>query len=133
MTLRQREYFETCPLFAELRENGMLEAMVTNAAHVSEDMATHMPSFFHGSVTYFKPDQAPAGVSGDNLRYWEKMMEFEAGNYENYCNRDKLRIIHTPHEHDLMMDGPSLDVIVPVLLETVRNAVPMDGSVHNRA
>ena len=128
-----REYFETCPLFAELRENGMLEAMVTNAAHVSEDMATHTPSLYHGNVTYFKPDQVPAGVSGDNLRYWEKMMEFEADNYENYCSRDKLRIIHTPHEHDLMMDGPSLDVIVPVLLETVRNAVPKDGEVHTGA
>ena len=118
-----REYFETCPLFAELRENGMLEAMVTNAAHVAEDMANHMPSFFHGDVTYFKPEQVPAGVTGDNLRYWEKMMEFEAGNYENYCSKEKLRIIRTPHEHDLMMDDPSLDIIAPVILETVRNAV----------
>ncbi len=116
-----REYFETCPLFAELRENGMLEAMVTNAAHVAEDMANHMPSFYHGEVTYFKPEQIPAGVVGDNLRYWEKMMEFEAGNYENYCSREKLRIVRTPHEHDLMMDGPSLDIIVPVILETVQN------------
>ena len=41
------------------------------------------------------------------------MMEFEAGNYENYCDKSKLHIIHTPHEHDLMMDDPSLDIIVP--------------------
>ena len=107
------EYFETCPLFAELRESGMLEAMINNAAHVSEDLMNHTPSVFHGNVTYFKPDQVPAGVTGDNLKYWNNMMQFEAGNFENYCDRDKLKIIHTPHEHDLMMDDPSLDIIVP--------------------
>ena len=46
----------------------------------------------------------------------EKMMEFEAGNYENYCNKQKLHIVHTPHEHDLMMDDASLEIIVPELL-----------------
>lgn len=106
-------YFETCPLFAELREAGMLEAMIKNAINVAEDMTHHSPSFFDGNVTYFKPDQIPAGVTGDNRKYWEKMMEFEAGNYENYCDKAKLHIIHTPHEHDLMMDDESLDIIVP--------------------
>lgn len=107
------EYFETCPLFAELREAGMLEAMIKNSQNVAEDLTRHNPSFFDSNVTYFKPDQIPAGVTGDNRLYWEKMMEFEAGNYENYCDKSKLHIIHTPHEHDLMMDDPSLDIIVP--------------------
>ncbi len=111
-----RTYFETSPLFAELRESGMLEAMVSNAAHVTEDLANHAPSFFHGGVTYFKPDQIPGGATGDNRKYWEKMMEFDAGNYERYCDAEKLKIIHTPHEHDLMMDGPSLDVIAPEIM-----------------
>ncbi len=115
-----RNYFETSPLFAELRRSGMLEAMVTNAAHVAEDLKNHRPSVFHGSVTYFKPDTIPAGVTGDNRRYWEKMMEFEAGNFEHYCCRDKLRIIHTPHEHDLMMDDPSLDIIAPEIVNSSR-------------
>jgi hypothetical protein len=70
-------------------------------------------------VTYFKPDQIPAGVAGDNRKYWEKMMEFEAGNYENYCDKSKLHIIHTPHEHDLMMDDPSLDIIVPEIYKII--------------
>ena len=109
------DYFQTCPLFAELREAGMLEAMVRNAANVAEDLTHHSPSFFDGDVTYFKPDQIPAGVTGDNRRYWEKMMEFEAGNYENYCDKSRLHIVHTPHEHDLMMDDASLDIIVPEL------------------
>lgn len=107
------EYFETCPLFAELRESRMLEAMIRNAAHVADDLMHHVPSLYHGSVTYFKPDEIPAGVTGDNFRYWSSMMQYEAGNYENYCERDKMKIIHTPHEHDLMMDDPSLDIIVP--------------------
>ena len=115
-----RNYFETSPLFAELRQSGMLEAVITNAAHVAEDLKNHRPSVFHGSVTYFKPDTIPAGVTGDNRRYWEKMMEFEAGNFEHYCCRDKLRIIHTPHEHDLMMDDPSLDIIVPEIINSCR-------------
>lgn len=106
-------YFETCPLFAELREAGMLEAMIRNAANVAEDLTHHSPSFFDGNVTYFKPDQIPAGTTGDNRKYWEKMMEFEAGNYENYCDKEKLHIVHTPHEHDLMMDDASLDIIIP--------------------
>ena len=108
-------YFETCPLFAELREAGMLEAMVRNAANVADDLMHHSPQFFDGSVTYFKPDQIPAGVTGDNRKYWTKMMEFEAGNYEHYCEKQKLHIVHTPHEHDLMMDDASLDIIVPEL------------------
>ncbi|MBR0278477.1 MAG: AMP-binding protein [Synergistaceae bacterium] len=108
-----REYFETSPLFADLRESGMLEAMIINSEHVYYDMANHVPSFFNGPVTYFKPDMVPAESSGNARKYWEKMMEFPAGNYRQFCNRDLFRIIHTPHEHDLMMDDPSLDIIVP--------------------
>ena len=61
----------------------------------------------------------PSGLSGEKKLFWKKMMEFEAGNFENYCNRSKLRIIHTPHEHDLMMDDRSLDIIVPELMKAV--------------
>ena len=45
-----------------------------------------------------------------------------------YRCRDKLRIILTPHEHDRMMDEPSLDIIVPAILETVaeRSSVQND-------
>ena len=117
-----REYFETSPLFADLRERGMLDAVVNNAAHVSEDMMSHIPSHFHGNVTYFKPMRIPAGVEGDNRRYWERMMEFSAGNYEKYCDAGRLKIVKTPHEHDLMMDDASLDVIVPVLLKDIEDA-----------
>lgn len=111
-----RSYFETSPLFADLREAGMLEDVVKNAAHTAEDMVNHVPSVFHGNVLYFKPDQLPAGIPEASRRYWKKMMGFEAGNYERYCDPDKLRVVHTPHEHDLMMDDPSLDVIVPEML-----------------
>ena len=114
-----REYFETCPLFTGLRESGMLDAMVTNAAHVSEDLMRHVPSCYHGAVTYFKPEQIPAGASESSRIYWETMMEFSAGNYERYCLPEKLRIIPTPHEHDLMMDDPSLDIIVPEILNSL--------------
>ena len=114
-----REYFETCPLFAGLRESGMLDAMVTNAAHVSEDMMNHIPSQYHGDVTYFKPMQIPAAASESSRMYWETMMEFAAGNYEHYCLPEKLRIIPTPHEHDLMMDDPSLDIIAPEILKDI--------------
>ena len=113
------KYFETCPLFAELRESGMLEAMIQNAVHVSEDLYNHIPSFYNGSVTYFKPDSIPSGATGDNFKYWNSMMKFEAGNYENYCEKGKMHIIHTPHEHDLMMDDASLDIIVPALLKSI--------------
>lgn len=113
------EYFETCPLFTELRESGMLEAMIKNAEHVSEDLYNHIPSMYHDGVTYFKPGQIPAGVTGDNFKYWKSMMEFKAGNYENYCDTDKMKIIHTPHEHDLMMDDPSLDIIVPEFFKDI--------------
>ena len=108
-----REYFETSPLFADLREAGMLEAMIINSEHVYHDMSSHMPSFFSGAVTYFKPDVVPAESSGNARKYWQRMMEFSAGNYERFCNKELFRIIHTPHEHDLMMDDPSLDIIVP--------------------
>ncbi len=117
-----RAYFETCPLFAELREGGMLEAMVDNAAHVSEDLRSHTPRHFHGRTLYFRPDVVPAAAKGADYQYWATFMEFEAGNYENYCDRDKLTIVHTPHEHDLMMDDESLDIIVPALLSAVESS-----------
>ena len=118
-----REYFETCPLFAGLRESGMLDAMITNAAHVSEDLMHHIPSHYRGNVTYFKPMQIPAAASESSRMYWSTMMEFAAGNYERYCQPEKLRIVSTPHEHDLMMDDPSLDIIVPEIL----NSLHMDA------
>ncbi|MBR3017289.1 MAG: AMP-binding protein [Clostridia bacterium] len=118
-----REYFETSPLFADLRESGMLDAMVANAAHTTEDMVNHTPSFYHGDILYFKPDRIPSGISEESRRYWEKMMEFEAGNYEHYCARDRLRIVHTPHEHDLMMDEASLDIIVPELMKAMESHI----------
>ena len=70
-------------------------------------------------VTYFKPDQVPAGVTGDNLKYWNDMMKYEAGNFENYCEKEKMRVIHTPHEHDLMMDDDSLAIIVPEFFRSI--------------
>ena len=114
-----REYFETSPLFEDLREGGMLEAVVNNFVHVSQDMTAHIPSHFNGNVTYFKPDEVPANQTEKSLAYWKKMMEFEAGGFENFCNKDKLKIVHTPHEHDLMMDDPSLDIIVPEIYRAV--------------
>jgi len=114
-----REYFETSPLFSDLREAGMLETMIINSEHVYHDMAAHVPSFFSGPVTYFKPDVIPAESSGDARKYWEKMMEFPAGNYRQFCNGDLFRIVHTPHEHDLMMDDASLDIIVPEIFRAL--------------
>ncbi|MBR5407233.1 MAG: hypothetical protein IK111_06245, partial [Lachnospiraceae bacterium] len=114
-----RSYFETSPLFSELRESGMLEKMIVNAEHVREDILDHIPSVFHGNTLYFKPDTIPMSVSSVSKRYWEKMMEYEAGNYEHFCLKEKLKIVHTPQEHDLMMDDPSLDIIVPELMKTV--------------
>jgi len=115
-----REYFETCPLFEELRGQGLLEAMVNNSAQVCYDLLHHIPSVFHGPVTYFKPLQTPMAATGSALDYWKKMMEYDAGNYENFCDRDLLRIINTPHEHDLMMDDESLAITVPVILNIVK-------------
>lgn len=104
---------------APVREAGMLEAMIINSEHVYHDMANHMPSFFNGPVTYFKPDVVPAESSGNARKYWERMMEFPAGNYRQFCNSELFRIIHTPHEHDLMMDDVSLDIIVPEIYRTL--------------
>ena len=114
-----RGYFETCPLFKELRENGMLEAMITNAEHVTQDLNAHVPKMYHGAVTYFKPEQTPAAATGEVLRYWQEMMKKQAGNYENFCDRDKLEVVMTPREHDEMMEADSLDVIVPKLYEVL--------------
>lgn len=117
-----RDYFETCPLFEELRQNGMLDALIGNCTHVSYDLQHFKPSFYHGDVTYFKPDEIPAGATGLSYKYWKDMMGYAAGNYENYCSRDRLRIIHTPHEHDLMMDDPSLDIIVPEIYKALEKS-----------
>jgi len=116
-----REYFETCPLFEDLRGQGLLEAMINNCAQVCYDLLHHRPSVFHGSVTYFKPLRTPMAATGKVLEYWKKMMEFDAGNYENFCDRNLLHIINTPHEHDLMMDDESLAVTVPAINRILSN------------
>ena len=110
-----RKYFEECPLFQDLREQGLLDDMVRNSVQVSYDLLHHTPSFFHGSVTYFKPQQVPVDATGMDLEYWKEMMRYDAGNYENYCDRTQLQIIDLPHEHDLMMDDTCLQISVPVL------------------
>ena len=97
----------------------MLEAVISNAAHVSEDMSRHMPSLVRCDVTYFKPEQLPAGTSEKNRQYWETMMGFSAGNYERYCLQDRMRIVRTPDEHDLMMENTSLNIIVPEILRVI--------------
>ncbi len=118
-----RTYFETSPLFADLREAGMLEAMVQNATHSSEDMMNHAPSLFHGNVLYFKPDRLPADASEGGRRYWTEMMDLAAGNYERYCRQDRLRIVHTPDEHDRMMEDSSLDIIVPEMMKAIEEDI----------
>ena len=117
--MANRSYFETSPLFKELRENGMLEAVVSNAAHVTEDLNTHVPRMYHGDVTYFKPEHTPAAANGEVLKYWQEMMKKQAGNYENYCEKDKLEVIVTPREHDEMMEEDALDIIVPKIYEVL--------------
>ncbi len=114
-----RSYFETSPLFKELRENGMLDAVVENAARVAADLNTHVPKMYHGSVIYFKPEHTPAAAEGEVLRYWQEMMKKQAGNYENYCDKDKLTVVLTPREHDEMMAADALDIIVPKLYEVL--------------
>ena len=115
-----RRYFETCPLFKELREKGMLEAVIENSERVVSDLNTHIPKRFDGHVTYFKPSSCPEQASGDVLEYWNEMMKLKAGNYEKYCNPEKLEVIVVPGEHDTMMNKESLDIIVPKLKELLQ-------------
>lgn len=81
------------------------------------------------AILLLKVNKDAGGATADNGRYWRKKMEFEAGNFEHHCYRDKICIILTPLEHDLMMDDPLLDIIVPAILETVseRSSVQNDG------
>ena len=109
-----REYFETCSVFNEMRNRGMLEALITNSQQVGHDMTTHIPSHYEGPCLYFKPQVLPEVIPERARRYWVKIMtEFRAGGFEDYCSRDQLSVIYTPSEHDLMMDSKSLDIIVP--------------------
>jgi len=114
-----RKYFEESPLFEDLRGQGLLDAMVRNSSQVNYDLMHHVPSRFDGPVTYFKPMQIPLAATGKAKDYWKEMMKFDAGNYENYCNREKMQIILTPHEHDLMMDDETLAITVPVIKEII--------------
>ena len=87
-----RNYFETSPLFEDLREKGMLEAVIKNYLHFSQDVVNHRTTFFHGNVTYFKPEELPLNQSEKSLAYWKKMMQFDAGGFENFCDTDRLKI-----------------------------------------
>ena len=113
----RREYFETSPLFADLRNQGLLESVVANSRRVARNLAMHEPGIFEGPVTYFKPQVTPAGLNGESLRYWQEMMKCKAGGYELFCKN--ITVIPTPHEHDLMMDAESLEITVPEILKCI--------------
>ncbi|MDO4478233.1 MAG: AMP-binding protein [Lachnospiraceae bacterium] len=113
----KREYFETSPLFEDMRVKGMLETLISNYTHLAMDVVDYTPSHYHGRVLYFKPKVVPEGASGAALAYQEAILAKKAGGYENFIDADKLTIVMTPHEHDLMMDSESLDIIVPKLTE----------------
>lgn len=114
-----RRYFETCPLFKDLREAGMIEVVIENSRQVVEDLNNHKPKDFHGRVTYFKPTETPAAASGEVLKYWTEMMHHRAGNYEKHVDEDKLEIVTVPGEHDTMMNDDALDIIVPKIYEVL--------------
>lgn len=110
-----REYFMNSPLFEDIRQQGMLEAMILNSQHVFLDLKNHKPSLYKGNVLYFKPNTIPAGLNSRTKIYWEEVNKSKAGNFENYCLKDKLQIYITPDEHDNMMNKSTLDIIVPLL------------------
>lgn len=117
-----RDYFENCPLFEDMRTRGMLETLIANYSHVAEDVINYEPTRYHGRVLYFKPSVIPEGSEGAALAYQEAIAATKAGGYENYIDPGKLKIVRTPHEHDLMMDDVSLDIIVPSILAELNGA-----------
>ncbi len=112
-----REYFLTSPLFADIRAQGMLEDLIRNASHVYLDLKSHIPSLYEGKVLYFKPDVIPSGILNKSKAYWRGVLKLKAGNFEHYCVKDKLRVILTPDEHDLMMKDSTLDIAIPAIEE----------------
>lgn len=97
-----------------------LDTLVDNSRHVGYDMMTHAPSHYDGPCLYFKPKELPAAATGGAREYWDLMKnEYAAGGYENYCSKELLTVLETPHEHDLMMDNDSLDIIVPSIYQAI--------------
>jgi len=112
-----RDYFETSPAFSHLIAAGMLDAMIDNAAHVSEDILSHTPDVYTGDTTYFKAVEIPAGAKGESYKYWHDMMAYEAGNFEKYVAKGHLKVIPVPCEHDsIMAEDPALEIIAPEIL-----------------
>lgn len=112
-----RSYFETCHLFKEMRERGMLLNLIRNFEHVSYDIIHYEPSHYDGHIVYFKPAVIPAGCN-DATEYYNRTMlsEFRAGNLENYVKHpEDIEVIMLPHEHDLMMDDDCLTISVPII------------------
>ena len=118
--MTDRTYFEECPLFEDMRVKGMLEKLIDNYKHVTTDVIEYIPSFYNGKVIYFKPKVIPSGIKDAQLLYNNEMLKFKAGGYEDFIKKENLEVIYTPHEHDLMMDDESLDIIVPKILEVLR-------------
>lgn len=115
-----RHYFETCYLFEEMRKHGMLERLIKNSENIRDDMLSHKPSHYDGKCLYFKPKEIPHDANGKAKKYWALMKkEYIAGGFESYCRWDKVKVIETAHEHDLMMDKVSLDIIVPEMYSAI--------------
>ena len=114
-----RDYFENCALFEGMRSRGMLETLIDNYRHIAHDVVEYTPSHYNGRVLFFKPEVAPAGLSAAGMRYYSAIAAHRADGYEGFVDLDKLEVVHTPHEHDLMMDNESLEITVPKILEFI--------------
>ncbi len=115
--LVRREYFETCPLFEDMRTRGMLEKLIYNYQYVARDVVAYTPTRYNGKILYFKPEVIPEGSAGAAFQYQKAIHKKKAGGYEAFTAPKNLEVLMTPHEHDLMMDDASLDIIVPKLIE----------------
>ena len=122
----KRSYFETCELFEDARNRGIIEKLIDNYRHVANDVINYEPSRYHGQVLYFKPAVIPKDSEGGALAYQNAMAKKRAGGYENYIDQDKLEIVITPHEHDLMLDDVSIQIVAPKIIEVINKT--MKGS-----
>ena len=111
-----RSYFETCHLFEEMRQKGMLQNLIRNFEHVSYDIVHYQPSRYKGHILYFKPEVTPAGLGAAGNAYHRAMLDLKAGNLESYvADPSDIEVVMLPHEHDLMMDDVCLEISAPII------------------
>lgn len=112
-----RNYYETNPLFENIRSMGLLESIIENSRRVGQNMVDFVPRPYNGRVHFFKALALAKNLPVANRTYFAHIVRERAGGLEKFIPEGLLTIYEIQEHHDGMMS----DVGRKVISNRIRN------------